>query len=294
MADLEFSWLANEDPLAKLIELRAHWYIAFFLITSNLAAWWGTWYFWRLGLTYEMAVVGGSAVISMFYHTCQTTAVCFHLGIERWTITDHITASWLLAMLVVLTINSYTLDEVLARLRRLWPTTTIGATTEPGGVVLPAFPEQYARDVLLNHRWSAAITYCYVVVVILSTICHPYSMQAFLIVIAFGMGALLIKCIVLDGGNPESILRRISVPDLACGLVLIAVSLVFFVADSYAYYWEFHTLWHLFSYAGVYFYAAGITRGLPGHFSPVGNWSARVAAAKRRVRARKQGQAKDV
>lgn len=276
--------LSNDDPITKTAELH-QWYIAFFLIGTNLAAIIGSVYLYAVGLTGEMVALAFSCVVSMFYHTCQTTTVCFHLGLERWTISDHFTAPLLLAAIAIATVNSYSIDAVMLRFRQAWE---VGLD----GVVKGEFPEVFARDAALNFKWTAGITWAYIIIVFLSTICHPYSMQHNLIVIAFGLCVILIKIVVIDNGNPENIQRRISVPDLIVGLVLIAISLVYFVLDGFFYYWQFHSLWHTFSYIGVYFYAAGITKGLPGAYSPVGRIREKIAAAARRKRERKHLQAR--
>lgn len=276
----------NADPLAKQTQLH-QWYIAFFLIGTNLAALAGSVYFYRVGLTGELVALLGSMVVSMFYHTCQTTSVCFHLGLERWTISDHFTAPALLAAIAIATVNSYSIDAVMQHFRQAW---AVGTTAVTKG----EFPELFARDAALNYKWTAGITWAYVIVTFLSTMCHPYSMQNFLIVIAFGMCVILFKIAIIDNGNPENIQRRISLPDFITGLVLIAISLVYFVLDGFFYYWQFHSLWHLFSYLGVYFYAAGITKGLPGAYSPCGRLRDKIAAAAREKRERRRLQSRVV
>jgi hypothetical protein len=289
--------LDNDDPLARVAELH-HWYIALFLIGSNFAAWFGARYFYRVGLIWEMSAVVVASVFSIAYHSCQTLGVCDHLDLTRWTFLDHTSAAAMLAMLTVATINSHRMSEVLARYRVL-----LLASSPQGqlsmhhmALALSAYKGdvkegteaglRYLEEVALNHKWSDGITYIYLFVVFLSTVCHPFSMQNNLIVIAVGMGVVLLKLTVIDDGDPGNLLARISLPDLVVGLVLIGISLVFFVLDGFVYYWIFHTLWHFFSFIGVYFYAAGITKNLPFSYSPVELFQEKVRYSLRVKRSR--------
>lgn len=302
---------SNDDPITLSADLR-QWYIAVALIGSNLAAILGVWYFYRLRMITEMVIFGGSAVVSIFYHTCQTTTACFHLGLQRWTFSDHITAGFVPAMLVIMTIRAHTLDSVVQQMRAQWATWNGAVTPSPppplgrpfyihlgddaSGSVKPvaatglshSFPESFMNAVLLDARWTNGITYTYLIIVVFSTICHPYSMQNFIIILSFGACVILFKLVIIDRGNPEYLLKRISVPDLLVGLLLIGISLIYFVLDAYLYYALFHSLWHIFSNIGVYFYACGITKGLPGHHSPVSEFHEKVRRARRRQRTQRE------
>lgn len=308
MEDLHNAF-SNDDPITMSEDLR-QWYIAVALIGSNLAAILGVWYFYRLRMITEMVIFAASAIVSIFYHTCQTTNACFHLGVQRWTFSDHITAGFVPAMLVIMTIRAHTLDSVVQQFKERWRrwsseetqqqqqhrtelSLPLGKPTTGGTVVsletqpVKLFPEDYWDAVLLDQRWTNGITYTYLLIVVLSTICHPYSMQNFIIILSFGACIILLKLVVIDQGNPHYLLERISVPDLLVGLALIGISLIYFVLDAYLLYPLFHTLWHIFSDIGVYFYACGITKGLPGSHSPVSEFHEKIRRA-RRSRLRQQ------
>jgi hypothetical protein len=278
--------LSNDDPGGKISQLRGTWYIAFALIASNLPYWFAIQYFYRVGLMTEMASVAVAMIFSLLYHTCQTTGLCDHLGLERWTVLDHISAASLLAVLAIATVNSHNIDRALEKLRLLLekppPPRPYGYVEE--AVVIPV--GAYVEDVRRNYKWTNAITYTYLFVVILSTVCHPFSMQNNLIVLSVGMAIVFIKLTVIDNGDPESFLARISLPDLIVGLVLIAIALVYFVLDGYIYYWQFHSLWHAFSSVGIYFYAAGITKDLLFSYSPTLIFWEKVCCASRKKRAK--------
>jgi predicted membrane channel-forming protein YqfA (hemolysin III family) len=142
----------------------------------------------------------------------------------------------------------------------------------------------YKEENSVYDAWSAAIVYLYLFVVVAATTAHPFSMQSFLIVIAFGMAVILMKIVVIDEGCPEPVLERLSIPDLVTGLVLVAVGLLFFVLDSWMLYQYFHSLWHFFSALGIYFYAAGITKNTPLHHSPFNNMVERFKYVRRKKR----------
>jgi len=312
--------LTNEDPLAKvreLEELRRHWYIAFFLIASNLFYIFGAVFCWRIAFVFEAMGFIVAMVISMGYHGCQTTGYCFHYDLVDWTFLDHNSAPMLAAVIIVMTVNSRSLTQLLQRHRiewdRLmrtlrvrrseaaWPqgggpkdvaephlVISLGGAAAEGNPTSYYYTALYKEENAIYDAWSAGIVYVYFFVVLMATTAHPFSMQAFLIVIAFGLGVILLKIVYIDGGCPEPVLARLSVPDLITGLVLTAAGLVFFVLDSWIYYWQFHSLWHMFSALGLYFYAAGVTRGTAYHHSPLGNLVARYREKRRATRAKRE------
>ena len=292
MQDLQNAF-SNDDPITLTVDLR-QWWVACFLITSNLFAFWGCQFFWRIRLVTEFVALAASCIVSIFYHTCQTTNACFHLGLQRWTFSDHITADIIPAIMAIAVCRSFTMDQFVSELRRLWPSSGTTTTTDAGnnnGVLISIsptqsnreFPENYARSVLLDYHWTAGITLCAVIVIVMSTICHPYSMQNFIIVLSFSMCIILVKLVAIDNGDPTNLMNRISVPDLIVGTILLFISIIYFVLDSFVLYWLFHSLWHCFSNVGVYFLAAGITKGVPGWYSPVAGFCCKVKRAQRRT-----------
>jgi len=282
MADFH-SIFDNDDPTAKIAELREHWYIAVALIASNLPYCFAIQYFYRVGLIREMVSVAVGFIFSVLYHTCQTTGYCDHLGLERWTVLDHISAASIVSMLAIAFVDSHNIEKLLEKLRLLQvkeppqPYDHVSQVLDLGGVDVEA--------VRTNYRWTNGIVYCYLFVVILSSFSHPYSMQNNLIVMSVGMVMVLIKLSVIDNGNVDGLLARISVPDLVVGIILYAIGMIYFILDGWIYYWQFHSLWHTFSSMGTYFYAAGISKDLLFAYSPVAIFQEKVGCASRKKRA---------
>src|SRR6202012_3613813 len=86
------------------------------------------------------------------------------------------------------------------------------------------------RDQIIE-AWTASVVYVYFFVVVLATLSHNFSIQSFIIALAFGLAAVVFKILVLDEGDPRDLRERLSLPDLIVGVVLLAVGIVFFVLD---------------------------------------------------------------
>lgn len=283
MLDFENA-LTNEDPLHGVDLAQVRWWLpALALVFSNFAGWPAVAYLFGTGFYVTGSAVAVAIVFSVFYHLCQTTSYCFFLNLTIWTMLDHMSAPAMMAMLVLFIINPRTTalivefyERRLRRLRREQLTTGarwLGDSFPELGDVRASHYSVYGAPRYdevneLYDTWSATITYAYIFVVILATFAHPFSMQNFVIVIAFGLAAVFFKIVVIDEGNPRQIEKRVSVVDLVAGVLLIAVSLVFFVLDSYVAYWYLHTLWHVLSFVGVYFFCAGLSRNTPTFYSP--------------------------
>lgn len=273
--------LTNEDPLNSGIDLaQLHWWLpTLALVFSNFAGWPAVAYLFGTGFYVTGSAVAVAIGFSVFYHLCQTTSYCFFLNLTIWTMLDHMSAPAMMAMLILFIVNPRTTaiivemyERRLKRLRRdqlAMGTRWLGDLPDQKGSNYTVYgARQYGESNELYDTWSATITYTYIFVVILATFAHPFSMQNFIIVIAFGLAAVFFKIVVIDEGNPRQIEKRVSVADLVAGVLLIAVSLVFFVLDSYVCYWFLHTLWHVLSFVGVYFFCAGLARNTPTFYSP--------------------------
>ena len=180
---------------------------------------------------------------------------------------DHISALTMALMLMIFTVNSRSKEVVLATHRRAIRLLSIGKNVfeerESDGITLGG------EDNSVYDLWSSSIVIFTMVVIVGATIAHPVSMQAFIIAIAFGLGIIYYKIVILDRGIVEPLEERVSAPDLIIGIVLLVISLVFFVLDSFVFYWGLHPLWHALSGIAVPFYASGVSKGSPHHYSIV-------------------------
>lgn len=282
--------LSNEDPVVKAAELQALrvWYAQLCLIFSNFFFWPPIILAYKFGrralaAAYIYFFLGASIlvamIISVFYHVCQTTGYCFLQNLVYWTIADHISAPSMMAMLILFIVNPVTTSRMIqmseTRLRRMIHSLRdhSGQQGLYDGDRLAAWHEEHHRKPKLKRdeltqAWSISITYVYIFVIILATMTHNFSMQAFIIAIAFGLVAVFFKLVILEEGNPRDLPERLSLPDLVVGIVLIGLSLVFFILDSYFIYWLMHSLWHALSGIGAAFYIAGLSAHTPDFISP--------------------------
>ncbi len=121
----------------------------------------------------------------------------------------------------------------------------------------------------LSNAWGIYIAYTSIFVTVIAALAHPFSMQAFVIAIVFGLCAVFFKQIVIDEGQTTDLEYRVSMPDLVFGVILIALCLLFYMLDVY---WEYgitHTLWHVLSYMGAYFLVIGLSRHVDNWYSPL-------------------------
>lgn len=121
----------------------------------------------------------------------------------------------------------------------------------------------------LGNAWGVYIPYISIFIVFIAALAHPFSMQAFVIAIVFGLCAVFFKIVVIDEGDPVDMYHRLSLPDFTLGIVLMVASLVFYMLDVY---WEYgitHALWHVFSFLGAYFLVIGLSRHVDNWYSPL-------------------------
>lgn len=121
----------------------------------------------------------------------------------------------------------------------------------------------------LSNAWGIYIAYTSIFIAVIAALAHPFSMQAFVIAIVFGLCAVFFKQIVIDEGQTDDLEYRVSLPDLVFGVILIALCLLFYMLDVYWQYGITHTLWHVLSYLGAYFLVIGLSRHVDNWYSPL-------------------------
>lgn len=229
-------------------------------------------------------------IVSFLYHICQTTGYCALQDIVYWTIGDHYTSGSMIGMVTVFTVTPVTLGIVgplyEKRLRRVLRELRdhSGADGTFAADRIARWHEQRRAAVKhdeLTQAWWVSLTIAYIFVVIFAVSSHPFSLQAFIVIIAFGLAAVFFRIVVLEGGDARDFAERLSVPDLVVGVILFAISLVFFMLDGYMY-WLFHSLWHTLSGIGLFFYICGLSAHTLDFISPVGLMMAHARTAKRR------------
>lgn len=123
----------------------------------------------------------------------------------------------------------------------------------------------------LSTAWDVYILLASIFVAIIAALAHPFSMQAFIILILFNMATIFFKIAVIEQGVPVNMYGRLYLPDLLLGILMIAVSLVFYILDCFWAYAYTHSLWHILSFLGAYFVVVGLSRNVEGWYSPTYN-----------------------
>lgn len=237
-------------------------------------------------------VLIAATVVSILYHICQSTGYCALEDIVFWTVGDHITSGSALAMVPIFTVTPVALGVVgplyERRLRRV-----LRALRDHSGDDGTFSADRIARwheqrqakwkHDELTQAWWVSLTIGYIFVVVFAVFSHPFSLQSFIIIIAFGLGAVFFRLVILDGGEARDFGERLSIPDLVVGVVLFAIALVFFALDGYLY-WLFHSLWHAIGGVGLFFYLCGLSAHTLDFVSPIGTLiaHARRSSNKRR------------
>lgn len=121
----------------------------------------------------------------------------------------------------------------------------------------------------LSNAWGIYIAYTSIFIAVIAALAHPFSMQAFVIAIVFGLCAVFFKQIIIDEGQTDDLEYRVSLPDLVFGVILVALCLLFYMLDVYWQYGFTHTMWHVFSYLGAYFLVIGLSRHVDNWYSPL-------------------------
>lgn len=125
----------------------------------------------------------------------------------------------------------------------------------------------HREENMIYDAWTAFTTMTLFFITVLSALAHPFSSQAFIIVIFFAILVLVFKISLIDEGYPVNMADRVSLPELLISLILAVIGLICFVADSFVAYEALHTLWHIFIYLFMFFFLVGLSANSPYHYS---------------------------
>ena len=348
--------LNNDNPISDSLNLEElhTWYYAALLIGSNLFGIPLIIYGHRHALFVLSMATLGAVIVSILYHTCQTTSICFGFHLSVLTLADHVTAPLFMMAIILFIINMRSVKQRRSDLvlrssryeatqravvvtpqsrrvnsshyvkteRYLDPTAKLFSAnpvvTVPPSQVLPRVsngvvsgvtrfaatlpPPQpweeskYEEDTMYtqeevddiearkvynhigygyretndeNNAWGIYTLMASFYIVFLAALAHNFSMQAFLISLSFGLVLIFFKIVIIDEGLALNMYHRISLPDLLFGVLMLALSLLFYILDMTISYGFTHTMWHVLSFLGIYFIAIGLTRNVENWYSPI-------------------------
>lgn len=320
--------LNNDNPVSDDLNLHElnTWYFALILIGSNLFGLPLVVYCHRHAFFLLSAACFFAVAVSLLYHTCQTTHVCFFFSLSVLTLADHITAPSFMMMLILFIINTKSAKQIRREAKELARRYHI----EDGEIVSPVVinmaepqperikvtsnylrfldpqayatrfsakvPSKYDIETNLsieqvdeieslktyhhvgyshitsndeNNAWGVYIMYSSIFIVILAALAHNFSLQAFIIAFVYGLAAVFFKHVIIDEGASLGMYERVSIPDLVVGIVLLGLSLVFYMLDIYVAYAITHSLWHCLSFIGSYLMVIGLTKNCDYWYSPI-------------------------
>lgn len=300
--------LTNDNPISDDLDLESlrHWYYALPLILSNLFGIFAVIYAKQLGFFVVSMAVLVAIVFSFLYHMCQTTEICFGYNLENLTFADHLSAPALFLVLLLFISNSRSteqLSQVYIKYNKSKEKVTTKYNTYIGNIdnffgikndsddkeksieenkkindiLIPIEKEESItyydpnttpEENMIYDFFSVFTLYVGLFIVILAAIAHPFNFQAFIIVAVYALCVIFFKIVIMDAGNPLNMKDRFFLPDLILGIVLISLSLICFVLDSWFYYPILHSLWHLLSFLGIPFFLGGLTKNTPYWYSP--------------------------
>jgi hypothetical protein len=271
------------------------WWKALLLIISNLAAIPAIAVSIVLGFYVWAYAIFISMFVSIFYHLCQTTDYCiFEMPLDSWQRIDHITASFMLAMSILLfyiyrpgkktkaltkqiktknlNYNDFLLDMVepdkKKRKKKLGPKDNLyfddSLSSKDKNKI--CFGCRGLNPHMVFDWQSIFLIFTYIFVIIITIQAIPLTTQSFLIILIFGIIFSLVKIFIIEEGNPEYLHNRFHFPNLIAGTVLVIFGLIFYFIDAYIEYWLFHSFWHFFVYIGVLYVFIGTTYDIPGWF----------------------------
>ncbi len=294
--------LTNEDPYADADHYTevSIWYWAVLLVLGNLAG------IPLAVITYKTAfyflswIVISSMMVSWFYHLCQTTGECFGFTLFQWVMSDHVTATALMAYFLFFFFTSRSSKQIIRshqrqqnnnNKRKKKTSKDLGSynlnshTSRKHAVVDDSYKE--IEDADKDHEFSLDTVYEYriheenmiydaftsfgavsiFVFIVLQVIVHPFSYHAFINVLTYTLLLGLFKYTVIDEGRPKNLKGRLSWPELLIGIFLALIGLTCYVLDSYVAYEILHTLWHVFIYLALYFLFIGLIFNTPYYYS---------------------------
>lgn len=138
--------LNNDNPVSDDLNLHElnTWYYALILIGSNLFGGPLIIYCHRHAFFLLAAATFFAVVVSLLYHTCQTTGVCFGFSLSVLTLADHITAPSFMMMLILFIINTKSSKQIRRETKRLY----VQELERP--VIVDLQPQQYKAPPLPN------------------------------------------------------------------------------------------------------------------------------------------------
>lgn len=248
--------LSSDDPISNHIDLDTLniWYAQIFLILSNLSYIPVSLYLCYLGYGVGGIIILFSALISYFYHQCQTTRFCPFYTLDTWTMVDHITATMDLAYLFLFTISVFCL-----------------VNEKYSTIPTRRYKKSYYHTHLslgentFHDSWGAAVFVVYFFVVVLSTIDNPYSSQNYIVAVVFGLAIIFVQVFVINEARLNRAKDIVSVPELIGALILFVVSMVCFFIDGWLY-WLPHSFWHALAGVGMLLYTIALTKHHPRHY----------------------------
>lgn len=339
----------NDNPVSDDLDLSVLHVLplALLLIMSNLPGFELVIYAHRMCQFVVSFLTFVAVFCSVLYHFCQTTDVCFDMGLPKMTLLDHISAPVFMIALILNFINSSSERQIKRRTRirdeedgnhrDALPPSSRGQSAElmpqpqrllslsehhrnvdrflsPSNfsnnstmmVVAPINNTQkeprepwhdedfenstYLTDEefdyiegskmyynqgysmgapnTLTSAWDVYILLASIFVAIIAALAHPFSMQAFIIVIIFNLLSIFYKIVIIEEGVPVNMYGRLYLPDLLMGIAMISVSLVFYILDCFWAYAYTHTLWHILSFMGSAKVISGLSRNQKNWYSP--------------------------
>lgn len=251
-----------------------NWWSCLLLVVSNFFAIPAVIYGYALGFYLWATAILVAAIVSIFYHLCQTTNYClFGLSLTEYQIFDHRTAGSILAISILLFFLYRPIPP--KRLADDYNQKFYGSASKmsydelltPNDRNKVCYGCRGSDDRMLYDWFGVVTLYSYIFVIILVTTALPLTTQSFVLIIIFGVILSMIKIVVFEEGNPVYLHGRFYFPALIFGIILVIISLVFYFIDSYVSYEIFHSLWHVFSNIGLLFVLIGVSYNISGWFN---------------------------
>jgi hypothetical protein len=293
----------NDDPLANLEELLSlHTSDAtVLLVLSNLLGLLTFWYANKIGLYFLAYSILFSVIVSCFYHLCQTSHECFQFTLADHVFLDHFTSHSMMGLFFLALFNVRTLCQILHKARVIKKYTcpppcikplphcphsdliTLLVNEPPSPLIIPFesnvvdlcecgvamdkhFTYNKVEENMIYDSWSAGSAIAILTITVVAVRAHPFSYAAFVIIFTCVVLAAYIKIALIEEGEPQNFIGRLSLPELIIGLILSFIGLTAYVLDSYFDYKDLHSIWHAAIYPAIMFLLAGTMRSVNGWF----------------------------
>lgn len=181
---------------------------------------------------------------SILYHVCKSTDVCLLGGsLLAWSQLDYIYAfGQILVVFILLALGTLSVYNT-SRLQ-----------------------EEYGEEFAVKQLfWSTALILLLigfdilVVLTRLQSLSTPLNQNTALIIIVISASAVVLKITLVDEGKFK-FFSRYEGKYLLVGVLLLIPGLIFFLLDSSDLYWFYHSLWHTFAFASIFFLILGATK----------------------------------